>query len=71
MRLALEAGAAVPADRLVDDLWAAGAVSTRRNTLQSKVAMLRRASGGPPLVASRHGGYALAVEAVRSMRSPR
>ena len=37
VRLALDAGALVRADRLVDDLWAAGVVSTRRNTLQSKV----------------------------------
>ncbi len=43
VRLALEAGAPVPADRLVDDLWGAGGGSARRNTLQSKVAMLRRA----------------------------
>ena len=48
VRLALEAGVVVRADRLVDDLWAAGGRSTRRNTLQSKVAMLRRALGDPP-----------------------
>jgi len=62
VRLALEAGAFVQADRLVDDLWAAGAITTRRNTLQSKVARLRRALGDPLLIASRDGGYALAVE---------
>jgi predicted ATPase/DNA-binding SARP family transcriptional activator len=62
VRLALEAGVLVPADRLVDDLWAAGAVSTRRNTLQSKVAKLRRALGDPPVIASSDGGYAIAVE---------
>ena len=50
------------ADRLVDDLWAAGGRSTRRNTLQSKVAMLRRAFGDPSVIASRDGGYALAIE---------
>ena len=50
------------ADRLVEDLWAADAVATRRNTLQSKVAMLRRALGDPAAIASRDGGYALAVD---------
>ena len=45
VHLALEAGVFVPTDRLIDDLWA-GAV-TRRNTLQSKVARLRRACGDP------------------------
>ena len=47
VRLALDAGEVVRADRLIDELWAAGALSTRRNTLQSKVAMLRRALGDP------------------------
>ena len=61
MRLALEAGVLVRADRLVDDLWA-GVVGTRRNTLQSKVALLRRALGDPPVIVSGDGGYTLAVE---------
>ena len=61
VRLALEAGAPVGADRLVDDLWSAGGRSARRNTLQSKVAMLRRAFGDPSVIESRDGGYALAV----------
>jgi len=63
VRLALEGGAPVGADRLVDDLWSGGGRGTRRNTLQSKVAMLRRAFGDPSVIASRDGGYALAVEA--------
>ena len=62
VRLALEAGAPVSADRLVDDLWSAGGRGTRRNTLQSKVAMLRRAFGDPSVIESRDGGYALIVE---------
>ena len=45
MRLALEAGVVVRTDRLIEDLWADDAVNTRRNTLQSKVAKLRRALG--------------------------
>jgi predicted ATPase/DNA-binding SARP family transcriptional activator len=60
VRLALEAGLFVRADRLVDDLWA-GAV-TNRNTLQSKVARLRRALGDPSAIASGDGGYKLDVE---------
>ena len=46
-RLALEAGTFVRADRLLEDVWAEDAVNTRRNTLQSKVAKLRRAFGDP------------------------
>lgn len=61
-RLALDAGVAVDADRLVDDLWAAEAVATRRNTLQAKVKMLRRALGDSALLVTRDGGYALDVE---------
>ncbi len=60
VRLALEAGVFVRADRLVDDLWA-GAV-TNRNTLQAKVARLRRALGDPSAIASGQGSYRLAVE---------
>ena len=62
VRLALEPGALVSADRVIEDLWAEGAAETRRNTLQAKVAMLRRALG-PTAVTSRAGGYALMVEA--------
>ena len=62
VRLALEPGALVSADRLLQDLWAETAAETRRNTLQAKVAMLRRALG-PTVVASRDSGYALMVEA--------
>jgi predicted ATPase/DNA-binding SARP family transcriptional activator len=61
VRLALEAGTSVPADRLVEDLWDEDAVNTRRNTLQSKVAKLRRACADAEVIVSRDGGYALAV----------
>ncbi|HYH90071.1 MAG TPA: BTAD domain-containing putative transcriptional regulator [Solirubrobacteraceae bacterium] len=60
VRLALEAGLFVRADRLIDELWA-GAM-TNRNTLQAKVARLRRALGDPSLIAGGEGGYKLAVE---------
>ncbi len=62
VRLALEAGLFVRAERLVDDVWAAAAVTTRRNTLQSKIAKLRRAFGDPLVILSGDGGYQLAVE---------
>jgi DNA-binding SARP family transcriptional activator len=61
VRLALDAGLTVRADRLLEDLWPAGSL-TRPNTLQSKVARLRRALGEPALVAGGDGGYRLAVE---------
>jgi predicted ATPase/DNA-binding SARP family transcriptional activator len=61
VRLALEGGAYVSADRLLDDLWGTASSNTHLNTLQSKVAMLRRALRDPTIVTSRDGGYALAV----------
>jgi predicted ATPase/DNA-binding SARP family transcriptional activator len=60
VRLALEAGVFVRADRLVDDVWA-GAL-TNRNTLQSKVARLRRALKDPSVIASGEGSYQLVVD---------
>jgi len=71
VRLALEAGVFVRADRLLDDLWA-GAL-TNRNTLQAKVARLRRALGDPAAIASGEGSYRLAVapDAVDALRVPR
>jgi predicted ATPase/DNA-binding SARP family transcriptional activator len=60
VRLALDAGMPVRADRLADDVWD-GAV-TNRNTLQSKVARLRRALGDPSAITSGEGSYRLAVE---------
>ncbi len=61
VRLALEASQLVRADRLIDDLWATEAVNTRRNTLQSKIARLRRGLGDSVIV-SGEGGYSLAIE---------
>ncbi len=65
VRLALDAGQLVSAERLIDDLWGAAAAGTGRNTLQSKVSQLRRALGDPALVSSGHGGYTLALDAGR------
>jgi hypothetical protein len=61
VRLALEAGTFVRAERLVDDLW--GGAATSRNTLQQKVARLRRALPDPALLEQGEGAYRLAVEA--------
>ncbi len=55
VRLALDAGRTVGADRLLDDLWAGA--PTQRNTLQAKVARLRRAIPG-----AIEGAYRLAVD---------
>ena len=60
IRLALEAGRPVRAERIIDDVWPDGA--TGRNTLQSKVSQLRRALGDPGLVTSSPAGYTLTVD---------
>ena len=62
VRLALDAGVLVRADRLVEDLWADDAVTTSRNTLQSKIAKLRRALASAPELISGDGGYLLEVD---------
>src|SRR4029077_3906321 len=60
VRLALEAGRPVRADRVIEDLWE-DASATGKNTLQSKVSQLRRALGDPAAVTAGHGGYTLNV----------
>ena len=62
IRLALEAGVMVRTERLIEDLWAAEAVATARNTLQTKVSRLRRALGDPALVTGTSAGYTLEVD---------
>src|SRR4051794_1505607 len=62
IRLALEAGAMVRTERLIDDLWADEAVATARNTLQTKVSRLRRALGDPALVTGTSTGYTLEID---------
>src|SRR3954468_17331554 len=61
VRLALDAGRPVRAERLVEDLWP-GATDTRRNTLQAKVSQLRRALGDPAALTGGPVGYTLAVD---------
>src|SRR3954447_2127033 len=60
VHLALAAGTPVRADRLLDDLWAGA--PTNRNTLQQKVARLRRSLGDPSLIVGDDDGYRLAIE---------
>ncbi len=60
-RLALEAGRAVPAERLVEDLWEAAPPADAAHALQSLVSRLRRALGDPGLVAGTAGGYRLTL----------
>lgn len=62
VRLALEAGVLVRADRILDDLWATTGPPTAKNTLQSKVSQLRRALGDISSITGGHGGYRLAVD---------
>ena len=59
VRLALDAGARVRGDALVEDLWTE---PVSRNTLQSKVSQLRRALGDRDLVVGAGDTYTLAVD---------
>src|SRR6478609_3855600 len=62
VRLALDAGTLVRAERLSDDLWSESGPGIARNTLQSKVSKLRRALGEPSPLGSRSSGYILLVD---------
>jgi predicted ATPase/DNA-binding SARP family transcriptional activator len=73
VRLALDAGLPVRAERLLEDLWP-GAAGIRRNTLQVKVSQLRNSLVEPAALTSAAGGYTLAVhpeqvDAVRALRA--
>src|SRR5262245_28737637 len=60
--LALDAGHAVPFERLIDDLWAEEPPDTARTALQVYVGQLRRALGTATLVLRTEGsGYRLAI----------
>src|SRR5215213_4647612 len=64
VRLALDAGRPVRAERLVEDLWP-GATGVRPNTLQAKVSQLRRALGDPAALTGGSTGYTLTVDRER------
>ncbi|HYB85861.1 MAG TPA: BTAD domain-containing putative transcriptional regulator [Streptosporangiaceae bacterium] len=61
IRLALDAGRTVTADRLAADMWPGGGPADPANALQALVSRLRGAAG-PGLVEHGPGGYRLAVE---------
>src|SRR6185369_16657637 len=61
-RLAVEAGSLVRTERLVEVLWGDAAVSTQRNTLQSKVSQLRKALGDSALVSGTSEGYRFDID---------
>src|SRR4051794_41452054 len=61
VRLALDAGRPVRAERLVEELWP-GTTGIRANTLQAKVSQLRRALGDPAALTGGPEGYTLAVD---------
>jgi predicted ATPase/DNA-binding SARP family transcriptional activator len=61
VRLAVDAGRTVPADRLIDDLWGDAPPAGAANALQALVSRLRGV-GLQDAVESRPGGYRLAVE---------
>ena len=60
VRLAVQPGAPVRVDTLIEDLWG---VPVDRNTLQEKVSQLRRALGGKDVVVARGDAYLLDVPA--------
>jgi DNA-binding SARP family transcriptional activator len=62
VRLAVDAGRPVRTDRIAEDLWGDDAVRTSRNTVQSKIAKLRRALDDPSVVVGGDGGYTLVVD---------
>jgi predicted ATPase/DNA-binding SARP family transcriptional activator len=62
VRLALDVGRPVTTDRLIEDLWGDEAITTRRNTVQSKITKLRRAIGDPTIIVATDNGYVLSVD---------
>jgi DNA-binding SARP family transcriptional activator len=70
--LALDVGAVVAADRLIDAVWLGTAPRTAAKTLQNHVLRLRK-SLGPDTIVTEPGGYrlALAPEAVDAVRFDR
>lgn len=60
-RLALDAGAIVTTERLIDELWGDAAGPQARNTVQTTVSRLRRVLGDPAAVVGSPIGYRLLV----------
>ncbi|MDX1660070.1 MAG: BTAD domain-containing putative transcriptional regulator, partial [Nitriliruptorales bacterium] len=59
--LALRVGEAIPADRLIDELWGGEAPATARTLLQGFVSKLRKALG-TDVIETAGGGYRLALQ---------
>ena len=70
--LALHAGEVVSTDRLIEDLWGAGAPRSALGSLQNAVSALRK-SVGPDVLLTQQPGYRLALEpdAVDALRFER
>jgi DNA-binding SARP family transcriptional activator len=60
-RLALDANLTVPAERLIEDLWGEDPPGTAAKMVQIHVSQLRKTLP-PGMIATRPGGYALAVD---------
>lgn len=60
--LALQVGELVTVDRIVDAVWGDRPPATARNTIQSHVTYLRRATEAPDAFVNRSGGYVLMLE---------
>src|SRR3954468_10921545 len=61
IRLAIDAGRVVSAERLIEDVWADAPPANPANALQALVSRLR-AAGGAGLVESHPGGYRLVAD---------
>jgi predicted ATPase/DNA-binding SARP family transcriptional activator len=61
LRLLVDGGRTVSADRLVEAVWGARAPASARNLLTVYVSQLRRAIG-PEAIETRTGGYAVAID---------
>lgn len=60
--LAMERGAVVSTDRLIEALWGEALPNNPRNALQAIVSRLRRALGGDGVVVTKGPGYALEID---------
>jgi DNA-binding SARP family transcriptional activator len=62
IRLAVDAGRTVPAERLIDDLWGGTPPAGAANAFQALVSRLRGVGGHDAVESHPGGGYRLAVD---------